>query len=166
MVETQGPGYFYARIGLSQEYLSIPIWASLSPIYPLIHHFCLSAASHDSRPYPSKDAPPPPHPPLHHLKMNFYAHITTHTVIIELRLPPRIDGILTWMQNMPAHALLTKADEATLAIKIQDWFMLNQKSAELEVELGRPPTHAEWAAEFGQSERVFMERWKDGNRVS
>ncbi len=66
---------------------------------------------------------------------------------------------------MPAHALLTKADEAVLAVKIQDWLSLQERFQQLEAVLGRHPTNAEWAAEFGQTEREFMERWKDGNRV-
>ena len=70
------------------------------------------------------------------------------------------------VQNMPAHKLLTKADEAALAIKIQDWLSLQERYNELEAQMGRTPSNAEWASEFGQSEGEFMERWKDGNRVS
>lgn len=80
-------------------------------------------------------------------------------------IPTGNDAVADFLRNMPAHALLTKAEEATLSIKIQDWLSLQERYNQLEQDFGRTPSHAEWAAEFGENEHDFMERWKDGNRA-
>lgn len=75
------------------------------------------------------------------------------------------DAMADFLRSMPAHALLTKADEAFLAIKIQDFLSLQKKYVEMQEKFRRNPTTQELAAEFEQQEFEFIQRWKDGHRA-